>query len=262
MQQQLYFALGDGDVGRVCVLAPCAAAGALAQAAPTRTLHFDLTALPVTRDSFVFKLGGLVRGFAIWQYELRTEGMRQEVIYSAFSEFEPIEDEDLRVVLDRATGVPVSSFHHVELFAVHSDTLMVEHDLRLAGDRVSGRRRVAYKDGKVDTVAVDCAVPPGVVWANYELYAAAVTNVGPGDSLVAPAYAEFGDSVKALAMVGEAPTTIEVPAGKFAVLPLRSGDFRLYVTRVAPRRVIKGETLDGQFSFEFAGATPIVPSGP
>ena len=43
---------------------------------------------------------------------------------------------------------------------------------------------------------------------------------------------------------------------------LRSGGFRLYVTRAAPRRVVKGETLDRRFSFELASSAPVVPSQP
>jgi hypothetical protein len=58
------------------------------------------------------------------------------------------------------------------------------------------------------------------------------------------------------------PTTIQVPAGAFDVLPLTSGSFRFYVTRQAPRRVVKGETLDGRFRFELAHSAPVVPTEP
>src|SRR2546422_5082788 len=38
---------------------------------------------------------------------------------------------------------------------------------------------------------------------------------------------EFGDSLATLSFVAEQPTTIEVPAGRFDVLPLRTGGLRL-----------------------------------
>jgi hypothetical protein len=89
-----------------------------------------------------------------------------------------------------------------------------------------------------------------------------VTNALPGDSLDCPAYSEATDALATLTFVAGQPTTIKVPAGQFEVLPLRSGGFRLYVTRAAPRRVVKGETLDRRFSFELASSAPVVPSQP
>jgi hypothetical protein len=100
------------------------------------------------------------------------------------------------------------------------------------------------------------------VWLQYEFYAAAVTNAAPGDSLAAPAYNESKDSLTTLTLVAGKPMSITVPAGRFDVLPLRSGDFRLYVTRTAPRRVVKGETSDGRFTFELASSAPVVASQP
>jgi len=98
------------------------------------------------------------------------------------------------------------------------------------------------------------------VLSDYSLFAAAVTNALPGDSLVARAYSEFGDSLATLSFVAEAPVTIEVPAGRFEVLPLTSGGFRVFTTRSGVRRVVKGETLDGVFSFQLAATGPVVPS--
>jgi hypothetical protein len=121
---------------------------------------------------------------------------------------------------------------------------------------------VTTKDGAVHIIPVHRTLPAGAVWSNYELYAAAVTNATPGDSLAIPSYSEFGDSLATLSFVAGQPTTIQVPAGRFEVLPLRSGDFRLYVTRLTPRRVVKGETSDGHFSFELAGSARVVPSHP
>jgi hypothetical protein len=82
------------------------------------------------------------------------------------------------------------------------------------------------------------------VWLQYAFYAAAVTNALPGDSLECPAYSEATDALTTLTLVAGQPTTIKVPAGQFDVLPLRSQGLRLYVTRTAPRRVVRGETLD------------------
>src|SRR5437660_1369132 len=90
--------------------------------------------------------------------------------------------------------------------------------------------------------------------------AGAVSNVAPGDSLAVPAYKEFDDSLVTLSFTAESPTTIEVPAGRFDVLPLRSGGFRIYATRTGPRRVVKGETLDGAFAFELVRSGPVVPT--
>ena len=229
---------------------------------PVKPLRFDLGLLPETRDSFTFFLDHEPRGFAVWQYETRSLDARQTVVYSSYSEFEPVEEERLRVVLDRRTGAPLESFQHYDFFVPKRDTIMQEHDLAVKAERVTGRRRLGTADGKVLTVPVDAALPAGAVWFNYELYAAAVTNAAPGDSLAGPAYVEFEGSMTTLSFVADQPTTIQVPAGQFEVLPLRSGNFRLYVTRQAPRRVVKGETLDGRFSFELAHTAPVVPTEP
>src|SRR5204863_44481 len=75
-----------------------------------------------------------------------------------------------------------------------------------------------------------------------------------------PAYKEFDDSLVTLSFVAGSPATIEVPAGRFDVLPLVSGGFRIYATRTGPRRVVKGETLDGGFLFELVRSGPVVPT--
>ena len=236
---------------------------ALAQARPVKPLRFDLTALPATRDSFVYFVDHAASGFAVWQYEPRSlETAAPQVVYTQYSQLEPVEEEETRVVLDRATGQPITSVYHLDLFSRASDTLVVEHDLTIKNGAVDGHRRVGTKDGKVQVVPVHRALPPGTVWFQYEFYAAAVTNAAPGDSLACPAYNELKDSLTTLVFVAGQPTTIKVPAGQFDVLPLRSGDFRLYVTRTAPRRVVKGETRDGRFSFDLASSGPIVPSQP
>lgn len=222
-----------------------------------QVLRFDLTALPVTRDSFVFFLRGDERGWAVWQYEIRQLETTQQLVYTARSEFRPVEEESLRVVLDRLSGAPIATFHHIDLFSPTSDTVMVEHELDVRRGEIWGRRRVGRRNREVAIVPVRHALPPGTVLSSYMFIAAAVTNAAPGDSLSVPAYREFGDSISSLNIVAEAPTTVQVPAGRFDVLPLRSGGFRVFTTRAPPRRVVKGETLDGVFSFQLAGTGPV-----
>src|SRR5260370_41456885 len=87
-----------------------------------KSLQFDIAQVRATRDSFVFRLRGEARGWAVWQYEIRRLETTQEVVYSATSEFRPVEEERLRVVVDRLTGQPLSTFHHIDLFSPRSDT--------------------------------------------------------------------------------------------------------------------------------------------
>src|SRR5437870_3331992 len=227
---------------------------------PRKPLRFDLTDLVARRDSFAFFFKGVERGYAVWQYEIRQLETTQEILYTAHSEFRPVEEERLRVVLNRLTGEPIATFHHIDLFSPASDTVMVEHDLEVKGGEIGGRRRVGTRSGAVKLTPVSRPLPPGTVLSDYSLFAAAVTNAVPGDSLAARAYSQFGDSLATLSFVAEAPVTIEVPAGRFEVLPLTSGGFRVFTTRSGVRRVVKGETLDGVFSFQLAATGPVVPS--
>src|SRR4029077_9431193 len=110
---------------------------------PAKPLRFDLTALPVTRDSFVFRVRGEERGWAVWQYEVKSIERGQELVFTVESKLEPADSEHLRVVADRLSGAPLSLFHHVESFAPQSDTVMIEHDLDIRDGWVEGRRRGA-----------------------------------------------------------------------------------------------------------------------
>jgi len=244
----------------LCCLLLASPAGAAAQSAGPKLLHFDLAAIPATRDSFVFLVQGAERGWAVWQYEIRSLEVSQQVLYTAASELRPVETERLRVVLDRLTGAPLASFHHLEFFSPATDTVMREHDLTVHAGQITGRRRVGTKRGGVTIIPVERPFPAGTVLAAYELYASAVTNAQPGDSLAVRAYDEFGDSLVTISFVAEPPTTVTVAAGRFDVLPLRIGRFRLYTTRDAPRRVVKGTWLDAPFAFELVHSGPVVPS--
>ncbi len=224
--------------------------------AGAKPLRFDVAALAETRDSFVFRVRGEERGWAVWQYEHRTD----VIVFTAVSELRPAETESLRVTLNRRTGAPLASFHRIEFFAPGSDTTLVEHDLGVQGGAVVGRRRVRTRDGAVHVIPVKVRLPTGAVWSDYGLLAAPVANAVPGDSLVAPAYSEFGDSLATLTLVAEAPDTVAVPAGRFGTVPLRGVGFRVYVTRSEPRRVVRGESLDHLFDFELAGTGPVVRS--
>jgi hypothetical protein len=229
----------------LCFLLVSAAA---AQAGPpaAKPLRFDIAALVAQRDSYTFYLNGEERGQAVWQYELQGD----HVIFTATSELRPTDAESLRVVMDRQSGAPVSSFHRITLFNPQSDTVLVEHDLIVRQGRVEGTRRVGLRDGRITTRPVRTALPAGVVWSDYGLLAAPVAIAAPGDVLQGRAYSEFGDSLLSQVLVAEPAATVTVPAGTFETLPLRSPVVRLYVTRSAPRRVVKGESLDGVFRFE------------
>src|SRR5438309_11118009 len=159
------------------------AAGAAAQSSPAQHLQFDVAAIPATRDSFVFLLRGEPRGFAGWQYEIRSAEMGQDIVFTARSEFRPAEEEQLRVVLNRFTGEPVASFHHIDLFSPRSDTVMVEHDLDVKRGDVEGRRKVGRRNGDVQIIPVSKPLPAGAVGSGYVLYAAAGTNRAPGEAL-------------------------------------------------------------------------------
>lgn len=241
------------------LLLSAAAAQTSGQPRP-KSLQFDIAQVPATRDSFVFRLRGEERGWAVWQYEIRPLETTQEVVYTATSEFRPVEEERLRIVVDRLTGQPLSTFHHIDLFSPRSDTVMVEHDLEVKRGEISGRRRVGTRSGGVKIIPVSRPFAPGTAFSDYVFLAGAVSNAMPGDSLAVPAYKEFDDSLVTLTFVAESPTAIDVPAGRFDVLPLRSGGFRIYATRTAPRRVVKGETLEGGFSFELVHSGPVVPT--
>lgn len=242
------------------LLSPAGARGQTTAGGP-KPLRFDLDALPATRDSFVFRLRGENRGWAVWQYEIKTLEMTQELIYTASSEFQPVEEEHLKVVVNRQTGEPISTFHHIDMFSPQSDTVMMEHDLEVKHGEIVGRRRAQTKSGEIKIVPVQHPFPPGTVLGDYVFLAAAATNAAPGDSLAGPAYNEPVDSMITLSFVAEPPTTVQVPAGRFDVLPLRSRGFRIYTTR-APRRVVKGEieTPGGVFSFELVHSGPVVPT--
>src|SRR5207247_7673918 len=116
------------------------------------------------------------------------------------------------------------------------------------------------RSGGVKIVPVSRPFAPGTVLSDYVFLAGAVSNIAPGDSLAVPAYKEFDDSLVTLSFVAESPAAIEVPAGRFDALPLRSGGFRIYATRTGPRRVVKGETLDGAVSFALVQRGHVVPS--
>jgi len=49
--------------------------------------------MPAERDSFVFMFRGTERGYAVWQYEIASLEGSQQVLYTARSEFEPVEEE-------------------------------------------------------------------------------------------------------------------------------------------------------------------------
>src|SRR3989442_9516288 len=139
---------------------------------------------------------------------------------------------------------------------------MVEHDLDEKRGDVEGQLRVVRRNGDVQIIPVSKPLPAGAVWSSYVLYAAAVTNLAPGDSLTVPVYKEFQDTVVTVSLVAGQPTAVQVPAGRFEVLPVKNEDFVVYVTRAAPRRVVKGENAGPAFSFQPAPIRRVVPTPP
>jgi hypothetical protein len=211
-----------------------------------KPLRFDVAVLPAARDSFAFYLNGEERGQAVWRYDIQGD----QLVFTATSELRPADAESLRVVIDRRSGAPVSSFHRIAIFNPQSDTVLMEHDLMVRQGRVEGTRRVGLRDGRVMTRPVRTSLPAGVVWSDYGLLAAAAAIAAPGDVVTGRAYSEFGDSLTTLRLVAEAPATVTVPAGSFETVPLRGAGVRVFVTRTSPRRLVKGESLDGVFRFE------------
>src|SRR5467141_2668464 len=91
-----------------------------AAAQTPKPLRFDLAALTTARDSFVFYLNGEERGQAVWQYDIQGD----QLVFTATSELRPADAESLRVVMDRRSGAPVSSFHRIAIFNPQSDTVL------------------------------------------------------------------------------------------------------------------------------------------
>src|SRR5207247_8677035 len=143
------------------------AATAQTSGASPKSLQFDLAQVPATRDSFVFRLRGEERGWAVWQYEIRPLEMTQELVYTATSEFRPVGEGRLRVVVNRLTSQPISTFHHIDLFSPRSDTAKVEPDLEVKRGEISARRRVGTTSGAVTLLPVNRPLAPAPVSFDY-----------------------------------------------------------------------------------------------
>src|SRR5258708_7123974 len=149
-----------------------------------KPLRFDLALLPAARDSFVFYLNGEERGQAVWQYEIRGD----QLVCRAAWGLRPADAETLRVVMDRRTGAPVSSFHRINVFNPQSDTVLVEHDLTVRQGHVEGTQRVGRRDGTVTSRPVRKGLPAGAVWSDYSLLAAPAAVLAPGEVAKGRAY--------------------------------------------------------------------------
>src|SRR5438445_11001173 len=117
--------------------------------------------------------------------------MTQRILYTARSEFRPVEQESLRVVLNRLTGEPIATFHHIDLFSPTSDTIMVEHDLEVKRGEIGGRRRVGTRDGEVKIIPVGRPLPRGTVLSDYIFIAPPGAHLPPGGPPPTPAVREF-----------------------------------------------------------------------
>src|SRR5260370_28951925 len=96
----------------LCFLLLANPAATAAQGSGPKPLRFDFTALEARRDSFVFRLRGQDRGWVVWQYATRAREMTQEPVYPGASELRPVEEGRVRLVFDRLSGEPISTFHH------------------------------------------------------------------------------------------------------------------------------------------------------
>src|SRR5258705_4824383 len=159
-----------------CLFFLLLASPTLAQTGAPKTLRFDLTALPTTRDSFVFLLDRKEAGFAVWQYEPRSTATGATVVFTQHSELQPLEEEEQRMVMDRATARPLSFYYHLELFSPASDTLLVEVELAVKNGTVDGHRRGGTQSGGAGGGVLGRAhPPPGALFAA-QVHPAAATQ--------------------------------------------------------------------------------------
>src|SRR5437868_14411396 len=93
----------------LCFLLLASPGAAAAQGTASQSLRFDLAAVPATRASFVFHFRGQERGWAAWQFEIRPPEPTQQLVYTARSEFRPVVGERLRLVIDRLSGLALST---------------------------------------------------------------------------------------------------------------------------------------------------------
>src|SRR2546427_12028192 len=98
--------------------------------------------------------------------------MTQRILYTARSEFRPVEQESLRVVLNRLTGEPIATFHHIDLFSPTSDTIMVEHDLEVKRGEIGGRGPRGPRGGAGEDISLGPPPPPGTALSHYTFISA------------------------------------------------------------------------------------------
>src|SRR3989442_5385549 len=121
---------------------------------------------------------------------------------------------------------------------------MVEHDLDVKRGEVEGRRRVGRRTGDVQIIPVSKPLPARAVWSSYVLYAAAVTNLAPGDSLTVPVYKEFQDTVVTVSLVAGQPTAVQVPAGGIWGPPAKKEKLLGYLAPAPPPRGVENPYPD------------------
>src|SRR6266480_3236357 len=124
--------------------------------APPRptSLQFDVAQVPATRDSFVFRLRGEERGWAVWQYEIRPLETTQEVVYTATSEFRPVEEDRLRVVVNRLTGQPISTCHHIDWYSPRGEGRDAGLGVLVRAGRVGAGRLPPLMSGRLRVSSV------------------------------------------------------------------------------------------------------------
>ncbi len=77
------------------------AGSAAAQTAPAKPPRFDLTAIPETRDSFAYRIGGREAGYVVYQYEIVSLETGQELVFTEEVRLGAMFHEKSRVVMNR-----------------------------------------------------------------------------------------------------------------------------------------------------------------
>ncbi len=226
---------------------------AAVQGRPVQPLRFDFRVARQTRDSFAHFRNGIELGYLLRVYEMVHSDASTEFVLEDFSEARG-GVAYMRIAADPSTGAPVAFYSRVTgraAIPTPHDTVMAAINVSVRSGNVTGDRCLWTANGSKHCVPVRTALPPQAVWSPNFFWVAGLI-AAPGDSLTGPVYAVLRDSVVTVSVVAEPPESLVVAAGRFEVLPLRSGAWRISVTRSAPRRIVRLETLDAAERFDLA----------
>jgi len=225
-----------------------------ARVAPAaKALRFDFSTVTQIRDSFVHLRDGVERGYSLRRYQIVHLDEGTQLVYEELSEERGGYAGYRRTVVDSASGAPIAFRQRLTrrtAMPTPRDTIMAAINVTVDSGVVTGDWCSWTALGDKSCVPIHTALPSGAVWSSARSFGAAALSVEPGDVVAAPAYVELTDSVDTLTVVAEPPEPVVVPAGRFDVLPLRWGAWRIFVTRTVPRRTVREETLDGVERFD------------